>query len=938
VSTATTPHLLERDAELSRLADALAQARDGSGSLVLLEGPAGAGKSTLLAEAVSSADGLRVLRAAGSEQEREFAFGAVRQLFEPVLGAASAARRARLLAGAAGPAERIVQPSSVESGVADVGFVADHALYWLTANLADEDPLLLVVDDMHWVDESSARAVGHLARRLADLPIALIVAMRPDEPGAPAAMLDELRVLPSAEVLVLRPLSGNAVRSVVREQLPEADEEACAAFLESSAGNPLYLAELLRAVDPAARALADAVRAASSPTLGGRITRRLQRLDPAAATLARAMAVLGDGGALGIAAALAGIDEREASLLAHQLVRIDVLATEDPFAFVHPLIRRSVNDAMSLVEREELHAAAAHLLGEAGAPAEVIAGHLAALRPAGSAEVAQALHAAARNALLRAAPPEAIRWLRRALAEDAQSPPRGQLLLDLGQAEMAVRDPASVEHLGEAMRSSADIAVRTAAATQLVELFLAAGQQDAGVAVMDEAIQELGAQDPVLICELEASRASISAYDLRHVAAFDDNRERLERLAESDGWAAAALSTLLGAIAAIRCDTSRNAVALVERGLRDGRLLERGAGRWAGAQALMALAAMEEHDRALEVASEIERAGRETGSLLGVLTGRGFGGYVQARRGELIEAETEVRMVTDVALESDMTQWFLTGTFLFIDVLLEREALADLYPLIQTLEVDEGLMANLAGAMLVDVRARVRRRLGDPHGALADLRAGAEIFEPLHVGPALTPWRSELALALPATERDQADALIAAELELAGPTGLARPVGVALRAQGVLAGDEDGVDLLRQSVAVLEGSEARLEHARSLVALGGLLRRLGTRADARDPLAAGLELARRCGAQRLMTRAEEELRAAGARPRRLAQTGPEALTASELRVARLAAQGFSNNEIAQELYVSCKTVVTHLSHAYFKLGLSGQGARRGLAEALGDHT
>ena len=121
---------------------------------------------------------------------------------------------------------------------------------------------------------------------------------------------------------------------------------------------------------------------------------------------------------------------------------------------------------------------------------------------------------------------------------------------------------------------------------------------------------------------------------------------------------------LLGAIAAIRCDTSRDAVALVERGLDNRRLLERSAGRWATARALAALILMERHDRAIEFAADVEAAGRETGSLLGVLTGRGFRGAVQSRRGELLEAETELRVITDVALESWMTQWFLSGVFL----------------------------------------------------------------------------------------------------------------------------------------------------------------------------------------------------------------------------------------------------------------------------------
>jgi DNA-binding NarL/FixJ family response regulator len=120
------------------------------------------------------------------------------------------------------------------------------------------------------------------------------------------------------------------------------------------------------------------------------------------------------------------------------------------------------------------------------------------------------------------------------------------------------------------------------------------------------------------------------------------------------------------------------------------------------------------------------------------------------------------------------------------------------------------------------------------------------------------------------------------------------------------------------------------------VELGAALRRRNRRAEARQELTAGIELARRCGADRLATRARDELRAAGGRPRRHATTGLDALTASELRVALLAAGGRTNPGIAQELYVSLKTVETHLSHAYAKLGLAGQGSRGRLAEALAD--
>jgi DNA-binding CsgD family transcriptional regulator len=191
-----------------------------------------------------------------------------------------------------------------------------------------------------------------------------------------------------------------------------------------------------------------------------------------------------------------------------------------------------------------------------------------------------------------------------------------------------------------------------------------------------------------------------------------------------------------------------------------------------------------------------------------------------------------------------------------------------------------------------------------------------------------------LALAVQADERDYAEGLVAEELALARRSGVPEVEGAVLRTSGLLARGDAAIELLEQSAALLAPTRARLEHARSLVELGAALRRAGRRGEAREHLGAGLELADACGADRLLARAREELHAAGARPRRTARSGVAALTPSELRVARRAADGRSNVEIAQELYVTTKTVETHLSAAYAKLGLSGRGARERLAELL----
>ena len=172
---------------------------------------------------------------------------------------------------------------------------------------------------------------------------------------------------------------------------------------------------------------------------------------------------------------------------------------------------------------------------------------------------------------------------------------------------------------------------------------------------------------------------------------------------------------------------------------------------------------------------------------------------------------------------------------------------------------------------------------------------------------------------------------MAEELEITRAIGLPRAVGIALRAAGLLEGGERGIGLLRDAASTLEQSPSRLEHARALTDLGGALRRAGRRAEAREPLVRGLELARACGALRLAERAEQELRATGARPRAAVRSGLEALTPSELRVCLMAAQGMSNPEIAQSLFVTRGTVESQLHSAYSKLDIR---SRRELASRL----
>ena len=260
----------------------------------------------------------------------------------------------------------------------------------------------------------------------------------------------------------------------------------------------------------------------------------------------------------------------------------------------------------------------------------------------------------------------------------------------------------------------------------------------------------------------------------------------------------------------------------------------------------------------------------------------------------------------------------------------EAQALLDLLP-------REGWPAGVATVLIPAARGRLRLARGQAADALADFQACGALFGAGVWGMPIRETgyvhaRSGAALALLRLGRRQhACQLAEAELADVRVFGAPRALGIALRAAGLARGGKEGLALLRESVAALDGSPALLERARSLAELGAALRRDGQRAAARDPLARALDLAARCGARPLAARAREELRAAGARPRRPWRTGVNALTPTELRVARLAAEGRSNREIAYELYVTLKAVEGHLARAYTKLGIEG---RSQLARAL----
>ena len=342
--------LLERETELARLADALERGVEGAGAVVAIAGPPGIGKSGLLATArrLSDERGLRVLVARGGELERDFSYGLVRHLFEAVLGSATPEDRQRVLSGAAGHAATLFEPALAAAPIpAERSFALLHGLFWLTANVAADRPLLLAIDDLHWSDQPSLRFVEYLSRRLEGLPVVLAATLRPDEPGADALLLDPFLTRPEVTRLEPHPLSEAASAQIVRAALsPQADPEFCRSCHRASGGNPLLLHELVRAskdehVPPTAEHT-DAALELGASALSRTVGVRLRRLPPDVSSFARAAAVLGDGASLRHAAALAGLADDAAYGAVATLSQLDILRPERSVEFVHPLVRAAV--------------------------------------------------------------------------------------------------------------------------------------------------------------------------------------------------------------------------------------------------------------------------------------------------------------------------------------------------------------------------------------------------------------------------------------------------------------------------------------------------------------------------------------------------------------------------------------------------------------------
>jgi DNA-binding CsgD family transcriptional regulator len=930
--------LFEREAEVAGLSQGLADAQAGAGRLVVIEGPAGIGKSRLLAAAGAEAStrGMVVLRARGIDLEHEAPFGVASELFAAHLAAAPADERAGALSGHAALAASLFDPAIP---LGDDPSALVRGLYWLTVNLASgtgsgpgagdgRGALLIEVDDAQWADRPSLGYLAYLAARIDELPAALVVAVRSGEEAMDAGPLDWLRDQPGRRVLRPRPLTPDGVDRMALAELPGADPAFTRACADVSGGNPFLARELLRTlradgITPTAQSV-PRVKSLVPDSVLHAVLVRLARLGDPAERLAEAVAVLGDRSSLRHARMLAGLDAATAETTADVLADAHVLAPGEPLRFAHPLIATAVHTDIPAFARGRAHRRAADLLAADGAPVEGIAAHLLLSHPDGDQQTVATLRAAARQTLARGDPGAAAHLLARALDEPPAPGDRGHVLLELANVEMEVGQMTAAGRIDEALSLLEAPADRVRALAALGRLRFTSGEHEAGAAAMDEALAQLEPGDPALppllvgYLTLNTFRASL------HPVADERLRSLIEAARHGQPPDDPGLLAHLVLRLAFAAEPVPWIRSLAERATAADPLIDPASLGILSGMVVQALCCVDELDAAVRICDAALAAARRRGSLLNYTMASYHRAIARYHRGELTDALADL----DQSLEASREGWTAGDAWsgsLQVHAHLER---GDLAAARDALTLTTGASPDSMDLAIGRfARARLRLAEGQPAAALADAEAAGHILE-TGFGidhPGFVPWRRTAALAAHTLgQAGRARALAGQLLERARWSGTGRALGLALRTQAAITGDEQRIPLLAEAVDVLEASPSVLERAHALVELGAARRRAGQRSAARAPLREGLQLADRMGAVPLTDTARRELHATGARPRRAAHTGADALTPTEHRVAGLATEGMTNAQIAQALFVTPKTVETHLAHAYRKLGIDSR--------------
>ena len=906
-----SPSLLDRLGERATLDGLLGNLRSGRGQALVLRGEAGVGKTALLDYvAGAAAADMRVARIAGMESEMELAFASLHLLCAPLLD--------RLETLPVPQRDALGVAFGLREGDAPDQFMVGLALLTLLSEVAENRPLLCVVDDAQWLDRASAQVLAFAARRLLAEPVGLVFAAR--DPGEQLRGLTDLVVegLPDTEA---RALLG----SVIQFRL---DERVRNRILAEANGNPLALLELPRGLRPEQLAGGFGLVGAVPMQIEAGFRRRLEALpaDTRSLMLIAALEPVGDStavwqaaGRLGIPASATAAAETDGLLEIGTGVR-----------FRHPLVRSAVFSAASPSERRTVHAALAAVTDRDRDP-DRRAWHLAAAAPGPDEEVAAELERSAARAQARGGMAAAAAFLQRAVALTSEPEARSERALVAAQASLqagaldAATDLLALAVAGpleELQQARADL-IRAQLA------FVSGGGGGDAAALLTKAAHQLEPLDAALARRTYLDAWLAAMYAGRFAGAGELHEvSRAARSAPPPAGAPQPPDLLLDGLAVLVTEGRAEAGSLLRRAARAFATEEITPAerlRWSRVAVSTAVLTWDEEcwqaiqDRGVQ-------ACREAGLLAQLVLFLAPMALHKIWRGEFDEASSLVAEADAIATATG-TGFGSNGAVLLAGFRGEE---AEAAPLIEAASAAARAAGQGSGVQVAHwVSAVLYNGLGRYETALAHARQAAEQAPELYVSMWALPELIEAAsrAGQPGLAADALGQL--AEATSVGQTDWG--LGTYARCRALVSDGEDAERCYREAIGRLGRTGFRPELARAHLLYGEWLRRERRRTDARDQLRTAHDLLAEIGMQAFAERARRELRATGETARRRTASPHQQLTPQEAQIAGLAQAGLSNPEIAAQLFLSPRTVEYHMAKVFTKLGIT---SRRQLRQAL----
>ena len=929
---APVPGIRGRAAEIAVLGDAVDRVVSGRPAVVLIEGEAGIGKTRLLAGVLEDARGRGMQVAAGRAEELErtrpfglvaAAFGCVRSSPDP-RRAAIAALLATHGGGERGPITVTSDPG--------LRFRAVDAFADLAEELALAGPLVIGVDDLQWADPSSLLTLAALSRRLAYLPVALIGCLRPSPRIPELDRLAGLLLDAGGRILAVRGLTERAVAELVADVVAAVPGPGLLAGISGAAGNPLFVTELLGALAQegaikAAGGRAEVAEVTLPPTLRLTILRRLSFLPEDTLQALRAASILGSSFTVTELSVTMARPALELSVVLAEGITGRVLEEHGAvIRFRHDLIRDALYEDLPLSVRRGLHREAGRRLAQTGAPALQVAEQLARGAGQGDAEAIGWLTRAAREAAARS-PDVAADLLERAAGLMAQADPgRDRLLAERASSLMVSgRNADALAACRSLLDRDLDPQVDGPVRICLGRALLAQGQ-------VRDALQELeqaGSSPAMPGAERAAARAwagfaRMSLGDLDGAAASAE-QARSAAAAAADHLTVSVAMTTLARVSESRGHL-RDALQITDEAMHladesPGRLGHRYPIRATRGHILIELDRPEEARSALGAGMRISE---EIGVRWPLLLYQGFLALERFITGEWDDAIAELEASFELADEIQTVVARAHGILSLIS--LHRN--------------DLSRAEEAAGAAARDLarwgpgylttwaawpRALIQEAGGEIGQALATMTGAWDTCARLGLALDYPAVGADLVrLALASGDIGRARDASAAVTEVAARNEVPWMTGAALRCRGLI---EDDAEVLQAAAVACAGGSRPLGLALACEDAGAAFARQGRLDRARPLLDQALGIYEQLGAARDLARAEATLREAGIRRGRRGtrgrpQTGWASLTPAEHAVAGLVAEGLTNPQIGERLYISHRTVQTHLAHMFAKLDIA----------------